>query len=147
MQVLSFSSPKLSTRNIVYLAMMMAMQIVLSRFSFGTPWLKISPAFFATILMGYYFGPWMAAAAAALNDQLSMFFHGKKVSVIRTLLGVGLVLLISNIILTTLWLNMMGTPWQGIIWPRTIKNVVMLPIQTALSYATLKSVERIRPHL
>ncbi len=114
----------------------------------------------------------MAAAAAALNDQLSimifnpganfpgftlsaaiaamiygMFFHGKKVSVIRTLLGVGLVLLISNIILTTLWLNMMGTPWQGIIWPRTIKNVVMLPIQTALSYATLKSVERIRPHL
>lgn len=45
MQVLSFSSPKLSTRNIVYLAMMMAMQIVLSRFSFGTPWLKISPAF------------------------------------------------------------------------------------------------------
>lgn len=33
MQVLSFSSPKLSTRNIVYLAMMMAMQIVLSRFS------------------------------------------------------------------------------------------------------------------
>ena len=172
MQVLSFSSPKLSTRNIVYLAMMMAKHIVLSRFSFGTPWLKISPAFFATILMGYYFGPWMAAAAAALNDQLSimifnpganfpgftlsaaiaamiygMFFHGKKVSVIRTLLGVGLVLLISNIILTTLWLNMMGTPWQGIIWPRTIKNVVMLPIQTALSYATLKSVERIRPHL
>ncbi|MDE3283190.1 folate transporter [Lacticaseibacillus casei] len=172
MQVLSFSSPKLSTRNIVYMAMLMAMQIVLGRFSFGTPWLKISPAFFATILMGYYFGPWLAAGAAALNDQLSimvfnpganfpgftfsaaiaamiygMFFHGKKVTVMRTLLGVGLVLLISNVILTTLWLNMMGTPWQGIIWPRTIKNVVMLPIQTALSYGTLKAVERIRPHL
>ena len=65
MQVLSFSSPKLSTRNMVYLAMMMAMQIVLGRFSFGTPWLKISPAFFATILMGYYFGPWMAAGRSS----------------------------------------------------------------------------------
>lgn len=36
MQVLSFSSPKLSTRNMVYMAMLMAMQIVLGRFSFGT---------------------------------------------------------------------------------------------------------------
>ena len=39
MQVLSFSSPKLSTRNMVYMAMLMALQIVLGRFSFGTPWL------------------------------------------------------------------------------------------------------------
>lgn len=40
MQVLSFSSPKLSTRNIVYLAMMMAMQIVFSRFQQSTMSIK-----------------------------------------------------------------------------------------------------------
>ena len=121
--------------------------------------------------MGYYFGPWMAAAAAALNDQLSimifnpganfprftsaaiaamiygMFFHGKKVSVIRTLLGVGLVLLISNVILTTLWLKHDGHAMARYYWLRTIKTWSCCSIQTALSYATLKSVERIRPHL
>lgn len=76
MQVLSFSSPKLSTRNIVYLAMMMAMQIVLSRFSFGTPWLKISPAFFATILMGYYFGPNTSARILPKRNHLLFCYWG-----------------------------------------------------------------------
>ncbi|WP_125705267.1 folate family ECF transporter S component [Lacticaseibacillus daqingensis] len=172
MTVLSFTSPKFSSKAIVYMGLLVAMQIVLGRFSFGTSFLQVSPAFFATILMGYYLGPWLGGLTAALADQLGawlfmpgtnfpgftlsaalaailygMFFHQKTVSVWRTLLAVFLVLLICNVFFTTLWLDMMGTPWQGIIGIRVLKNIVMLPIQTFLAYSTLKAVERIRPRL
>lgn len=172
MQTLSFSSPKLSVKNMVYLAMLMAMQLVLARFSVGNSFLRISPSFIATILMGYYLGPWLTAVGAALDDQITvlliqpgadffgftvsaavggiiygMFFHNKKVGVVRTVLAVALVTIIVNIGLNTFWLNMMGTPWQGVIWPRTLKNVITLPIQAALSYIILRAVERVHPRI
>ncbi|WP_225048139.1 folate family ECF transporter S component [Lacticaseibacillus kribbianus] len=172
MQALSLTGPKLTTRNLVYMAMFMAMQIVLGRLSFGTSFLKFSPAFFATILMAYYLGPWLSGLTAAFTDQLStivfnpganfppftlsavlaaiiygVFFYNKKVTVWRVVTAVGLVIVVVNIFMNTLWIDMLGTPWQGIIGIRTVKNLAMWPIQAFLSYATLRAVERIKPHL
>lgn len=172
MQALSYSSPKLTTRNLVYLALLMAMALILGRFSVGNEWIKVSPAFIATGIMGYYFGPWLAALAAALNDQISfllwgvganfigftlsaavgaliygLFFHEQAVSLGRTIFAVATVVLVVNIGLDTLWIVMMGFKFNIIIWPRVIKNLVVLPVQAALLYTVIKSVVRVRPRL
>lgn len=172
MQALSYSSPKLTTRNLVYLALLMAMSLVLGRFSVGNDWIKVSPAFIAVGIMGYYFGPWLAALAGALNDQLAfllwgtganflgftlsaavgamiygLFFHHHAVSLWRTVLAVAVVVLVVNIGLDTLWLVMMGFKLNVIIWPRVIKNLIVFPVQAGLLYTVLKSVVRVRPHL
>ncbi|MFD1429009.1 folate family ECF transporter S component [Lacticaseibacillus mingshuiensis] len=170
--VLSLSSPKMSTRTVVYMAMFMVFSVILSRFSFGNTWLQISPAFLATVLMGYYLGPWWGAVDAAFADQFKtilfspgsnfpgftltaavaailygLFLHERKVSLVRTIIPFVLVMVIANIFLNTLWLNIMGTPWQGIIGVRTVKNLIELPINVALGYAVLKTVERVKPHI
>lgn len=172
MQIVSLASPKLTTRNLVYLAMLMAMQLVLGRFSVGNDWIKISPSFIATVILGYYFGPWLAALAGALNDQIAfmlwgsganflgftlsaavgaliygLFLHKKAVKLWRVVVATALVVLVVNIGLDTLWLVMMGFKFNVIIWPRVLKNLVVLPIQAALAYTVLKAVVRVRPNL
>lgn len=172
MQVVSLSSPKLTTRNTVYMAMLMAMQLVLGRFSVGNDWIKVSPAFIATAVLGYYFGPWLAALAGAINDQLAfllwgtganflgftlsaavgamiygLFFYKQKVTVWRAVLASFFVVLVVNIGLDTGWLVMMGFKLNVIIWPRVIKNLVVWPIQSALVYTILVAVHRVRPRL
>ena len=48
-----------------------------------------------------------------------------------------------NLILTSLWLNMMyQSPLFTMV--RLIKNVVMFPVDVALLYAALKGAERVR---
>jgi len=76
-----------------------------------------------------------------------MFFYRQKVTWWRAIVAVFLVMLISNVILTTLWLDIMGTPWQGIIGLRTIKNLTVFPFQAILTYLTLRQVERLKPQL
>ena len=168
---LSFSSSKLSVKNTVIMGLLIAMNLILSRFTVGPSFARIGLVFFATILMGYILGPWWAAVAAALADQLGvlisgganfpgftlsaalaafiygMFFYRQKVTWWRAIVAVFLVMLISNVILTTLWLDIMGTPWQGIIVLRTIKNLTVFPFQAILTYLTLREVERLRPQL
>lgn len=169
---LSFSSPKLTTKTWVSLAMFMAMDLVLRRFSFGTSFVKLGPAFIATILMAYYLGPWIAAIGAALCDQINvlifspgvnflgftltaivaaiiygLFFSQKPVRLWRVAVAVLAVTLLCNVLMNTLWLQMMGTPWQGIIGVRLIKDAIVYPIQVAVSYAVLKGVARVKPTL
>ncbi|WP_057894902.1 folate family ECF transporter S component [Lacticaseibacillus brantae] len=171
MESLSFSSSKLSVKNTVIMGLLVAMNIVLGRFSVGPSFAKISLVFFATILMGYLLGPWWAAVGAAIADQLGilltggqnfpgftisaaiaamiygMFFYRQKITWWRAIVAVFLVMLISNVILTTWWLDIMGTPWQGIIVVRAVKNLVVFPFQAVLTYFTLKEVERLKPQL
>ncbi|KRO18004.1 folate family ECF transporter S component [Lacticaseibacillus saniviri] len=171
MQTLSFSSTKLSVKNTVIMGLLIAMNLILARFTVGPAFVKVSLVFIATIMMGYILGPWWAAVAAALADQLGIlitggmnfpgftlsaaigafiygtFFYKQKVTVGRTFIAVFLVILISNVILTTIWLNMMGTPWQGIIGIRVLKNAIVWPIQSIVAYLVLKQVERMRPQL
>ncbi len=172
MQIVSFVSPKLTTRNLVYLAMLMAMQLVLGRLSIGNDWIKISPAFIATVIMGYYFGPWLAALVGMLNDQLAfllwgtganflgftlsaaagafiygMFLYNKEIKVWRVFLASFLVILVVNIGMDTLWLVMMGMNFNVIIWPRVLKNLIVFPIQAGLATSILRAVVRVRPHL
>lgn len=172
MDVISFSGPKMkASRTIVYMGLLFALSLILKRFMFGPSFLQFGIAFLATTLMGYYLGPVLAAVDAALADQVGtilgggmnfplftlnaiiaaliygMFLHGHKVTWWRVLIPVVLVVLIVNIWLNTWWIDLLGTPWQGIIVQRTIKNLVMIPIQWFLTFTVLKTLERVQPSL
>ncbi len=172
MQTLSFTSAKFTTKTTVSLAMFMALDLILRRFSFGNSFIRIGPAFIATVLAAYYLGPWLTAIGAALCDQLNVlvfnpgldfpgftitaivgailygvWLYKKPVRLWRVIVAVGLVTLICNVLLNTVWLNMLGTPWQGVIGVRLLKDAIILPIQVAISYGILKSVARIHPYL
>ncbi|MFD1485188.1 folate family ECF transporter S component [Lacticaseibacillus baoqingensis] len=169
MQTLSFSSPKLSTKTVVSLALFVALSLVLKRFTFGTNFLQLSPVFIAAILMAYYLGPWVGAVGAIIVDQLNVlvffpgldfpgftvtaaltaviygvFLYQKPIKLWRVVAAVLLVTVIGDIVLNTIWIDMMGTPWQGIIWLRLAKSALMLPIQVAVGFAALKAVARTR---
>ena len=100
-----------------------------------------------TVMMGgpNFLGFTLSAALGAFI--YGMFFYRKQVTLPRAIVAVFLVLAIVNVFMNTVWLNMMGMPWQAYIWIRTIKNLVMWPIQTALVFVTLRGVQRIRPNL
>ena len=172
MQSLSFASAKLTTKATVSLALFTALSLVLHRFSFGNSFVRIGPAFIATVLAAYYLGPWLAAFGAAIGDQINvllfspginfpgftlsavaaaiiygLLLYKRPVKLWRVALAVALVTLIVNVAMNTFWLNMLGTPWQGVIGVRLIKEAITLPIQIAVSYALLKSVARIHPYL
>ena len=62
---------KFNTRNIVYLAVLIALEIVLNRFlSINTPVVKIGFSFVPIAIAGMLFGPIPAAIVAALADLL-----------------------------------------------------------------------------
>ncbi|WP_390405059.1 folate family ECF transporter S component [Lacticaseibacillus jixiensis] len=172
MQVLSFSSAKFTTKTVVSLGLFMALELVLSRFSISNSFLRIGPAFIATVMMAYYLGPWVAAIGAGLCDQLNVlvfmpgldfpgftvtavvaaiiygiFFYQQPVRFWRVLVATVLVVAICDTFLNTMWLDMMGMPWQGIIIPRILKNLVMLVIEVGVSYAVLKAVSKAKPQL
>lgn len=72
MTLLSWKSPKLTARTIAMAAILIAMQIVLSKLSIGPDNLvKFSFGFIATMLMGYYLGPWLTGVAMAISDILT----------------------------------------------------------------------------
>lgn len=167
MATLSFTGPKLSTRNLTLMSVLIALNVILARFEIGTAWLKISPAFFAAILMGYYLGPWWAAVAAAFADQIGvlfsggtnflgftlsamvaaviygLFFYHQQVTVVRVFVAVFLVYLLVNTLMNTLWVVMLGATWQTILLPRAIKELVGWPIQAILVYLTLNRVAKL----
>ncbi|WP_054750552.1 folate family ECF transporter S component [Lacticaseibacillus thailandensis] len=172
MQIFSFRSPRLNTRSMVFLALLMALELVLARFSIGTEFLKVSPAFIATALMGYYFGPWWAAGAAIILDQVGfvlfgsgadflgytlsaavaaaiygILFHDHSASIWRVVVATVLVIVLVNVVMGTWWLVLMGFDLKVILWPRVIKNLIELPIQAVLIYGVLKGVTAVRPSL
>lgn len=84
----------------------------------------------------------------AVNEFLTgmiygCFFYQKKITLLRVMIARACITIFINLILTSLWLNMMyQSPLFTMV--RLIKNVVMFPVDVALLYAALKGAERIR---
>lgn len=72
MTKLTWSSPKLTVRMLTITAILVAIQVVLSKISIGSDSLvKISLGFIATALVGYFLGPWLGGIALVLNDLIA----------------------------------------------------------------------------
>ncbi|MEG1550613.1 MAG: folate family ECF transporter S component, partial [Ruthenibacterium sp.] len=70
------------------------------------------------------------------------WFYKRPVTLLRTFLACLSVVLVVNFCLTPLWLNIMYGNAFIITSVRLIKNCIKLPIDTALLYLLLKTVEK-----
>ena len=164
----SSKSTVVSVQEVTWMALLIALQMVLSKLSIGSNTLKVGFSFIAIGLLGYYFGPVKAAVANVLADIISNvvlpsaggFFLGftfsaliagviygfmlynHKVTVLRTFLTVLLITIIVNTGMNTLWIHMMtNVPYVALLVPRLAKEAFSLVYQTGLLYIVLKWID------
>jgi len=157
-----------SVQEVTWMALLIALQMVLSKLSIGSNTLKVGFSFIAIGLLGYYFGPIKAAVANGLADIISNtvlasaggFFWGftlsaiisgvifgymlydHKVTVLRSFITILLITVIVQIGLNTLWIHMMtNLPYVALLVPRLTKEAFSLVYQTGLLYIVLKWVD------
>ena len=72
MTKLTWSSPKLTTRTLTFGALLIAIQLCLSKLSVGPEnVVKVGLGFIGTAMIGYFLGPWLGGVALVLNDLIS----------------------------------------------------------------------------
>ncbi|WP_373842879.1 folate family ECF transporter S component [Limosilactobacillus sp.] len=135
MSILSFTSPRFTTRQMTLASMLIALQVVLGKLSVGDPTVvKVGLGFMATALIGYFLGPWTGGIAMVINDLISntilssgtlffpgftfsafvsgviagMFLYNQKITWQRALVYEFFQILITNVIFTTLWIYLMS---------------------------------------
>lgn len=147
---------KIDVRTMIQVALLVAIEIVLSRFcSIATPIVKIGFGFVPIAICGMLFGPVWAGVAGALADFLGamlfpigayfpgftlsaaltgvifgLLLHRKEGGWPRLALAVGVNCLGVSLCLTTLWISMLyGTPYLALLPARVVQNLIMIPIQ------------------
>lgn len=100
--------------------------------------------FFLLPQTGPYF-PWFTVGAFISGFIQGMVLYRKPVTLARTFMARLLVVLINNLFLNPLFLSMLyGNAFVLLLGERIIKNLVMLPVETALLLILLKQVSRFR---
>ncbi|GBG95477.1 hypothetical protein LFYK43_19360 [Ligilactobacillus salitolerans] len=171
MTMLTWRSPKLTTRTLTLSAFLIALNVVLAKLSVGSESLvKFSFGFIGTMLIGYFLGPWLGGVAKVLFDLIantllatgSQFFigftltafisgviaglilHQQKISWPRLLVYETIQMLVTNLFFNTLWINVLyHASWQALLTVRLPKELIMLPIEVILGWMILRSVERL----
>jgi len=160
---------RLNPRAIALLGLLLALQLLIGRFSFGTNFLKVSFGFVIVVVIARWFGPYWGVLMAIVHDIISTaingqsFFFGFMLSSIvaaliygvsfynrehiswkRTIATVAIVLFLVNTVMNTTWVVMMGniTNFDAImsmVEIRGIKQIIMLPIQSIITYSILNN--------
>lgn len=147
---------KMRTKDLVLVSMILAMQIVMTRFlSIRTPLVRIGFSFIAVALNAALYGPWVAGITGILADLIGMmlfpagayfpgftltaflsgfiyglFLYRDKIELKHVIAGTILVSLICNLGLNTLWLSMIqGKAWIVLLPPRVMKEVVLIIVK------------------
>ena len=150
-------------------SMIVALSIILVAFTVQVGnFLKIGFSSLTTVGIGYLFGPIVGSIFGAITDIVKYmikptgpFFPGftfnaviagliygsvlykKSVSITRILVAEVLVSFLCNILLGTLWLNILyGKAFLAILPMRAVKNMILLPINSFMAFAILKFMER-----
>lgn len=150
---------KIDVRVMIQVALLVAVEIVLSRFcSIATPIVKIGFGFVPIAVCGMLFGPVWAGVAGGLADLIGAvlfpigpYFPGFTLSAILTgvvfglflrkeergwphlAIAVGVNCLGISLCLSTLWLAILtGSPFLALLPTRIMQNLIMIPIQFAI---------------
>lgn len=157
-----------NVRCITLTAMFGAVSIVLGSLRIDvTDFLRVSFSFLPNQFVFYLFGPTVGGLYGIAMDLLTFIvkpggtFHpGITFNALLTGVLYGLILykkpasikriftanvihmIIVHLILTTYWLtDLTGTPFFSLLPLRTLKSLIMLPVETMLFYTTVKAVE------
>ena len=132
-----------------------------------TAYLKIGFSFLPNQIVFYLFGPLVGGVYGAAMDILTFIvkpggvFHPgftfnailtgvlyglvlykRPISIHRILMANILHMIIVNFLLTTYWLTFLtGSEFFVLFPPRALKSLIMLPIETILSYTVIKGIE------
>lgn len=144
---------------IVTVALLIALDVILTRFlSIQTQFLRLGFGFLPIAIAGVAYGPFWGAVTGAVGDILGMiiyppaeYFPGftltalltgftfglilynKPVSAPRILIASAIVCIFCNLILDTLWLDIMyGSGFIVLLPARAVKCVINIPIYTIL---------------
>lgn len=152
-------------------AMLTALNVAISQFRIVIS--NILEISFSSVMVGasaLLYGPMITALAGGIADTLKfiarptgpyfpgftineillgfiygLFFYKKKVTLKRTFAAKLTVTIIINLILTPIWLNILyGQAFLVLLSARIVKNIVMLPIETAFLYFVLKTAEKVK---
>ena len=156
--------PKLDTLSMVTMGLLMAVQLVLSRFTIGNQFIRLSFTFLVVALIARWFGPWWGMLTAAVVDIVgtlltgnpyfvgftvsavlgsliyALFLYQHPVSWPRLIIAQVLIDLLVNTVLNTLWLTIMyQTPFWALLPMRLLKQAIVSPIQIVLLYLLFKN--------
>ena len=146
---------KFPVRQLVYLGVLTALEIVLSRFLSLNAWnLKIGFSFVPVAAAGMLFGPLSAGVVAALGDLLGAvlfpigpYFPGFTLTAFLTGLCFGLFLrktrgplnvlgavavnqLLLSLLLNTFWISVLyGSPYGALLATRAVQCAILGPVQ------------------
>lgn len=151
-----------TTRQIAVLGVLMGLALALSRISISIGMTsRLSFGFIINAIIGMMYGPWVAGFAAGANDLLSAFlfgvqgtffigfslsaflgsfiygwfFHRKNIRWQHVALAVLLNTVFTNILLNSLWLNLLyQTPLIVLFGSRIPQNLIMGPIRFLIIY-------------
>ncbi|MEG6612713.1 folate family ECF transporter S component [Pseudoclostridium thermosuccinogenes] len=160
-----------NVRTIAMSGMLVALNVILTFFDISlSNVLRISFSFLPLAMGGMLYGPVVGGAMGVVGDILGYlarpdgpFFPGftlnallsgalyglflyKRPVKLKSVIAVSLLITVSiNLLLNPVWLSMMyGNAFIVLLTGRIVKNVIMFPINTALLFAALKLVERVK---
>lgn len=158
---MNYWMPKMNTRQLVIISLMIALEVLLTRFlSIQMPTIRISYGFLPLAVTGMMFGPVYAGLAAVIGDLIGItlvpagpFFPGftltalltgvvyglllyrPSASIFRICCAAFLVCIPLQLCLDTVWLWILtGKGYLVLLPPRVLKAVIMVPIQIFLIY-------------
>ncbi|MGL4911026.1 MAG: folate family ECF transporter S component [Romboutsia sp.] len=147
---------KFNTSKLAYLGLLIALQIIFSRFiSINTPIVKIGFGFLPLAVMGIMYGPLTAGICAVVADIIGLmlfptgayfpgftltefltgyaygyFLYNKPVTLNRILASSVVVCILLNLLLNTYWLTIiLGKGYLALLPTRAIKSLAMIPVQ------------------
>ncbi len=160
--------PRLDARTLATLGVLLAMEIVLSRFLSISAWnVKIGFSFVPVVLAAMLYGALPAAAVAALGDFLGawlfpigpyfpgftltafltgltfgLLLRGER-SVRNTVLAVAIVQLALGLGLNTLWISLLyGSPFAPLLATRSVQCAILSVVQ----FVTIRALAKLPAH-
>lgn len=148
-----------TTKQMIIIALMIAVEIVLTRFlSIQLPTIRIGFGFLPIAVVAMLYGPVWAGIAAVLGDIIGVtffspfgifpgftltalligvvygiFLYKHPKSLHRTCFAVLIVTIVLQLLLDTYWLQIMtGQGFIAMLPPRVIRTIIMIPIQIIL---------------
>ena len=162
---------KVELQDLVLLGIIVAMKIILSRFTVGTTIVHVSLGFIGSVMLGYLFGPVWGSIGGGISDLVSsalfgnqggfflgftlsamigpfiygLVFYQKPVKIWRIILATLLVTVFVNIGLNTLWVHLLyGMDFRVVLIQRIPKEAITPWLEMIISYFVLNAISRVK---